>query len=236
MLDQFLQGVGVGNIFQLFLTPGRLYFALNLLYVRVLDRWKGTDFSGGRGGRLLQKEIGISINRGNDYSPTPRCLLRTLRKLYITPEDKIMDLGCGKGLAMYYMSKFPFSQIGGIELSRKLALEAKSNLNIISGNKRRYRIIRADAGKWDHYDEYTFFFIYNSFPKQVIKEVIDKINASVESKPRKVIILYLYPEFPEEITKDKKFVLVRKGSKKEIREGMHIYINSGYKNEKIFLE
>lgn len=234
MVKEFYDAVGVNNFIQLVTIPGRLYFGFNLIQVRILDWLKGTDFSGGKSGRLLQNEIGISNKRGNDYSPTPKCLIKTLKSLYITREDAIMDMGCGKGLAMFYMSRFPFSQIAGIELSKSLASSAKKNLRKLFNDNRRFRIICNDAGKWQHYEEYNFFYIYNSFPRQVIKEVLQRINESIKRAPRKVVILYLYPEFPDEFRRDGNFVLVKKGNEKEIRNGMHIYVNKEYRNRRIF--
>lgn len=106
-MNNFLEQVGVTDIFELFQVEGRLYFAANLVQVSILDRIKGTNF----GGRLSQNEIGTRKERANDYSASPCCLIKTLKKLYIEKGDTVMDLGCGKGLGMYYMSKFPFKKL-----------------------------------------------------------------------------------------------------------------------------
>lgn len=63
-----------------------------------------------------------------------------------------------------------------------------------------------------------------------------KITESIDRKPRKVIILYLYPEFPREIVRDRRFMLIKKGTKYEIRKGMHIYVNREYRDSQIFIE
>lgn len=66
-----------------------------------------------------------------------------------------------------------------------------------------------------------------------MKEVIRQLEDSVNRKPRKVVILYLYPEYANEFRKSR-FQLIRKGTNKEIREGMHIYVNRKYRKENIF--
>ena len=229
-MRKFLNQVGVSNIKDLFTTQGRLYFAANLIWVNLFDKFRGTRF----GGRLYQNEIGTSKERANDYSASPRCLIETLKTIQITREDTILDLGCGKGLGMYYMSKFPFKKIGGVELSKVLVEDTKYNLKKICPNdKKRFRVVHADAGKFKGYDSYNFFYIYNSFPREVVKEVIKCIEQSLNRKPRKIVILYLYPEYADEFRKSQ-FCLIKKGSKKEIREGMHIYINKEYRKETIF--
>lgn len=234
MLKDIYKAIGVKNLRQLVFTPGRLYFGINLLFVELFDAFYGTDFSGGKSGRLFQNEIGTTKERANDYTPTPRCLIKTLKLLNITKKDKILDMGCGKGLAMYYMSKFQFAKVSGIELSKILCIDARKNLKKIAKKNKTFEIICADAGKWNGYDEYNYFFIYNSFPREVIKEVIYKIEESMKNNPRKIIILYLYPEYADEFRKNKEFILVKKGTKKEIRNGMHIYVNRKYRKEQIF--
>lgn len=220
--------LGINSIWQIFENPGRIQFVLNMLYVNIFDLVKGTRF----GGRLFQNEIGTNVERANDYSATPRCLIDTLSHLKVSNQDSIIDMGCGKGLAMYYMSKFPFKQIDGIELSRQLVQEARYNLNkVCPQSKGRINLICADAGKYKNYDKYNFFYIYNSFPRQVMREVIEQISISLERKPRKVFILYLYPEYADEFRRNQVFSLVKKGGENEIREGMHIYVNKEYRKQ-----
>ncbi|MDD3138664.1 MAG: class I SAM-dependent methyltransferase [Lachnospiraceae bacterium] len=236
MVKDFLKAVGVNKISELFFMDGRLSFGLNLLYVKAIDIFHGTDFGGKHFGRILWDEAGTSRERANDYSATPRNCITTLKRMYIKKNDSIMDMGCGKGLAMHYMSKFPFRRIGGIELSKKFCQSAKRNLTKLHTKEDigRFEIICGDAGKYKYYENYDFFFIYNSFPRQVVKEVVQSICESINKKPRKVIILYLYPEFPREITNGGRFILLEKGGKNEIRCGMHIYVNKECRNQKIY--
>lgn len=205
-------------------VPGKIHFDMNLLYVRLFDWIHGTTFAG----RLKQDQIGTSKERANDYSATPTDIIKTLKKIGVTTDDSIIDMGCGKGLAMYYMGKFDFCKVGGVELSSDLAEEAKKNLEKLDSKgciNGRYEVVCADAGKFVEIDGYNYFYIYNSFPEAVLQEVMNNIDSSIERKRRKVTILYLYPEFANVINDNPKWKLVSKGSKREVREGMHIYIN-----------
>ena len=78
-------------------------------------------------------------------------------------------------------------------------------------------------------------FIYNSFPKEVMREVTDRLHESALRNPRKIVILYLYPEYPDELVADGYFCLIEKESRRKIRNGMHIYVNEEYKCESIFM-
>lgn len=91
-------------------TPNRILFRRNIKKVEKFDAIHGTDF----GGRLYQDEIGTSRDRANDYSPSPVSELTSiLTKSNLTQRDKIADMGCGKGYAMYLMSKYNIGKVGG---------------------------------------------------------------------------------------------------------------------------
>ena len=197
-------------------------FRLNLFKVRIFDVIHGTDF----GGRIYHGELGISRERANDYSATPYELMKSLKKLNITPKDSIADLGSGKGFALFYMSKFAFAKIAGIELSERMVNICNDNIRKLLPNDKRINVECCDAAIWGSYDEYNMFYIYNSFPKKVMKEVLQSINQSIERRPRKVLILYLYPEWAEVFERDKKWKLISRGNEKELRKGMHIFTNT----------
>ena len=82
-----------------------------------------------------------------------------------------------------------------------------------------------DAGRWAHYDDYNIFYIYNSFPLVVVREVNEKICESLKRHPRSCKVLYLMPEFPEVFEQDRRWRLVARDSEKEIRHGMWIFEN-----------
>lgn len=192
----------------------------------MLDRKYGTNFLGGENGRLKQNELGIPVQRANDYSGSPRNIIKTLKRYSIGRNDSIIDVGCGMGLAMWYMSQFPFGKIAGIELSENLLNTAKANLSIMeekTGRKTHYVFFHGDAGKWDGYAEFNYFYIYNSLPRVVMEEFVAELENSLKMKERKVVILYLMPEFPEVLMCNNNFQLVSKGKKCEIRNGMWVF-------------
>ena len=141
----------------LYFSPYKILFRINLKRVDKFDKKNGTNF----GGRLYWGEIGTTKERANDYSPSPKELMQTMRTQSIKTSDTIVDLGCGKGFAMYMMSKFPFSHIGGVELSSELCNVADENLKRIMPVQKKWKIYHSDAATWEKYDEYNIFYIYN---------------------------------------------------------------------------
>ena len=209
------------TFFQRFYTPGYVKFCLDFIPIYIFDLIHRTNF----GGRIFQSELNISVDRANDYSATPNEIKKTLRKLNVSYCDAIADLGCGKGMGLYYMAQFPFYKIGGVELSERLIEDCKKNLGKLYPNDKRFVLDCCDAAEWDKYCDFNIFYIYNSFPRNVMRDVLSQIDKSIDIKPRRVIILYLYPEHADIINRTKRWVLISGGDRKLLRGGMHIYMN-----------
>lgn len=89
----------------------------------LLDRMRGVDFSI----PVYHKEE----NHVQSMSSTPLIagiLKKFLRNEHITPDDAIIDVGCGKGRMVYFFSKFPFGQVAGLEYSQEVYETAKENM------------------------------------------------------------------------------------------------------------
>lgn len=114
-----------------------------------------------------------------------------MKKLKITQEDSIIDIGCGKGLFLYYASKYSFNKIDGIEYSAELTSIASKNAKVL--NNRKIHIYHCDARCFDKYDQYNYFFINNPFSCEIMKEVVVEILKSYYVKKRKIFIIYQFP-------------------------------------------
>ena len=57
---------------------------------------------------MSQEEAGFSEGKGNQYQPSTDALVKVLKKFPVSEKDAILDMGCGKGKAMYLMRRFPF--------------------------------------------------------------------------------------------------------------------------------
>ncbi|MEG1432437.1 class I SAM-dependent methyltransferase [Eubacterium sp.] len=173
-----------------FSKKNRLYQFLCSLWIKNAqrsDKTLGVDFSVWED----NQRIGIPKHRGNHYQPSTNDLEKVLDKLPITEKDTIIDIGCGKGKALYMMSQFPFRQIDGLELSDALCHTAERNIKKL--NLSRCRIINHDAATFSNYDDYNYFYIFNSFPEAVFLKMLDRILSSIERSPRKITLIYLNP-------------------------------------------
>ncbi len=137
------------------------------------------------------KELDGHEDKGNKYQPSTDSLKKVLKKLNISKDDSIIDIGCGKGKALYVMSKFPFKKVAGFDISKKLVDIAKKNMKILGVDK--VEIFTADACDFNKYDDYNYFYMFNAVPEKVFKKTIDNIEKSLKRKQRDCYFIYLNP-------------------------------------------
>ncbi len=162
--------------------------------IRAIERKENLDFNG----HIFQNELGFNSNEGNDYTPSDDWIL-SLCKDRIFSSDSIIDLGCGKGYAMYLMSRFPFKKIYGIEKSDKLAEIAKNNIKKMN-DKNRFEIWNMDATElkkntdvWNKLGNCNYVYIYNSFPYDVMKMVLEEFSEKIKESNWNPVIWYIHP-------------------------------------------
>lgn len=149
---------------------------------------------------VIPKEIAENEEKGNKYQPSTDSLKKVLKKLKITNNDSIIDIGCGKGKALYIMSKFPFKKICGYDLSKELIDLAKNNMKRLNLNN--IELFIADANNFKNYDDFNYFYIYNSVPEKVFIKMMKNIKASIEKRPRECTFIYLNPVYDDIVKKN----------------------------------
>lgn len=162
------------------------------------------DFSGW----MSQEEAGFSDKEGNKYQPSTDTLIKILKKFPIDIEDAIIDLGCGKGKAMYLMSKFPFGKIEGYDLSKELVHIANENFQKLGITK--CHAVQADAMFYKDYDKFNYFYIFNAFPQEVFEVMMGYILDSLKRNPRSCYFIYLHPTCHDYLINNTPFRLIYK--------------------------
>ena len=163
---------------------------------------KNADFSGW----MSQKEAGFTEKQGNQYQPVTDGLVKVLKHFSISEKDAILDLGCGKGKAMYLMSRFSFGRIEGYDLSPELVRIANDNFQRLEVQK--CRAAQGDAMDYDGYDDFNYFFTFNAFPQEVFEVMIGHVMASTRRKPRVCRFIYLHPVCHAYLTEHTPFRLI----------------------------
>ena len=140
---------------------------------------------------MSQEEAGFSKGKGNQYQPSTDALVKVLKKFPISESDSILDMGCGKGKAMYLMSRFPFGKICGYDLSEELVHIANQNFQKL--RLKRCHAVQADAETYGAYDEFNYFYIFNAFPQEVFEIMMSRVLESLKRRPRDCYFIYLHP-------------------------------------------
>jgi SAM-dependent methyltransferase len=109
----------------------------------------------------------------------------------ISPNDAIVDFGCGKGGILISLSKYPFWKITGVEIAPDLVAIAKDNIKKLK--IKNVGIECCDAAEFNQLNEYNYFYFFDPFPCVVMREVMNNIEKSILEQPRKVTIVYLNP-------------------------------------------
>ena len=118
---------------------------------------------------------------------------------YLQPDDfttTLLDVGCGKGRLLAMGAAYGFSDIIGIDFSKKLCDAAA---NVCRGIKTRYpdtsiTIECADARHYSIPETVGVIFLFNPFDAVVMDEFIKKVSESLNRKNRPLKILYANPQ------------------------------------------
>jgi SAM-dependent methyltransferase len=112
-----------------------------------------------------------------------------LIRLFNSLDEKIkgfefVDIGCGKGRAIFVAEYCGFNNLIGIELDQELVEEAKTNLELYSLKRKEsfIRFIHANALEYIFPDRPTIYFLFNPFNEAVLSKVLDRIYAATSAE------------------------------------------------------
>ncbi len=154
-------------------------------------------------------KLGLTPAQAHNYADSggPH-LERVLKELAIGTEDSVLDLGCGKGGALITFARFPFRRIAGLDLCAELLDVARANM--AAAGLPQVELIHADAASFEDYDDFTYIYMYNPFPAGVLREVMVRLETSLDRMPREVTIIYKNPRYGAEVERTGRFVAVRR--------------------------
>jgi hypothetical protein len=197
-----------------------IYWRLLLYHLNVIwERAIGVDFS-----RIEQApDLNFQDNRLNGYwSSANGFLVNVMRSIEVKPSDKILDVGCGKGAALKLFKNAGFGVVDGLEYTMRLSLIARRNMDKLNMN---CRVFNCDARLFSNYHDYNFFYFYNPFTGEIMREVIDKIESTLISHPRNVTIIYKNAVCDEMITSNGIFMKKAEIENQKNEKPFVLYIN-----------
>lgn len=140
------------------------------------DVLHGTD----TGGHVSSGDlVGVSLSSlyATGYVGVPPSTLGpALATLPIKHEDfTFVDLGCGKGRALFIAGEFPFRRLVGVEIACDLAEVARANVAINPAWKERISITNQDAASFAFPEGPLVLFFYHPFFAPVLRRVVKNL-------------------------------------------------------------
>lgn len=130
---------------------------------------------------------------GAPYQPTePNIFAEMLNELKIDfGQFTFIDIGSGKGRTLLMAEAFGFQHVIGVELLPEL--HAVAVRNIAASGKRNIESVCIDARDYQLPASSLVLYLFNPLPAAALSQVIDNLEASLETHPREVRIIYHNP-------------------------------------------
>lgn len=131
----------------------------------------------------------------SDYVPTSyKDIFILLKHAKLDKNSVVIDFGCGLGRVLFAAAYLNARHSTGVEFDKSLFLAAKAN-EANSKFKNKVEFFNQDASTFSIPTEANVFYFFNPFGFGTMAEVIKKIEQSIQTSPRKIVIIYSNPLF-----------------------------------------
>ena len=164
------------------------------------DRSHGVRTSGTLPNYVLQPGDPLNVFTTGYVAVQPSIIRTALAAIPDTQRCHFLDLGCGKGRALFVAAEFGFAHITGVELNPGLSRIARRNVAKFSRrnpHQTRINVVTGDALAHLLPSENIVIFLYNPFGHPLIERVLVNIEASLRAKRRDLYIVYCNPIWAE---------------------------------------
>lgn len=126
------------------------------------------------------------------YEPTPYCVLERLANSgLIKKNNTLIDYGCGKGRADFFLSYQCRCKAVGIEYDSRIYEAAGENQ--IRSSSRRTEFYHGKAEDFILPPESDRFYFFNPFSVEILFTVLNNIAESYYENPRELMLFFYYP-------------------------------------------
>jgi predicted RNA methylase len=138
------------------------------------------------------------IKKASRYEAVSFYMLEQLFAAFrkISDQTAIIDLGCGKGRMMMVAPHFGFTEITGIDFAKEVCDQAITNMKIKEKQfpRIKWKVINKNVDDYAIRPNDSVFFMFNPFKSQVLKNFLQKLDASCVEFPRTVYFIYASPQ------------------------------------------
>jgi SAM-dependent methyltransferase len=170
--------------------------------------------------RVFTRSLGMSgpgAAHARPYEASDTTLLpRLLPRLGIRHSDYVfVDLGAGKGQAVFLAAELPFKRALGVELSFALHEIARQNCRTFRSRRQactHIQMLYGDAADFAFPAEPLVIYLFDSFDDVVLSRVLANLITSVQEHPRDVLLIYHNPQHRDVIEASGAFERVLTGT------------------------
>ena len=127
------------------------------------------------------------------YEPTPYCVLQRLAESgWITPDDHLLDYGCGKGRVPFFLHHTLGCRATGIEYDETIHKQAVENATAYGGTV-DICFLCQPAEQYSLEKE-TCLYFFNPFSAEILRSVLHKVVDSFYRSPRRIRLFFYYPD------------------------------------------
>jgi SAM-dependent methyltransferase len=132
---------------------------------------------------------------GVPYMPTDRSAFEQIMQALAIEHRQFtfVDIGSGKGRALFLAAAFPFRRIVGVEIVPELHQAAEENI----GHWRERHLnapdivsVLGDAREFGFPAEPLVVYLFNPLPEGALESLVSRLEASVAEHPRQVYLIY----------------------------------------------
>ena len=127
------------------------------------------------------------------YEPTPYTVLeRFANSGLLCKENTLLDYGCGKGRADFFVSYQTRCHTIGVEYNERIYEKAVENREqgVAAG---RTKFVLADAVQFSVPAEVDRIYFFNPFSIEILKKVLARVLESYYENPRELLLFFYYP-------------------------------------------
>ena len=127
------------------------------------------------------------------YEPTPYSVLERLGNTgYIRKGNTLLDYGCGKGRADFFLAWQTRCRAIGIEYDQRIYEKAAENLKTgVSAD--RVTFVQENAELYPVPEEVDRIYFFNPFSLEILRKVLGRIRESFYSRSREILLFFYYP-------------------------------------------
>ena len=127
------------------------------------------------------------------YEPTPYTVLeRFANSGLLCRENTLLDYGCGKGRADFFLSYQTRCHTIGVEYNERIYEKAVENREQ-GGAAGRTEFVLADAVQFSVPAEVDRIYFFNPFSIEILKKVLARVLESYYENPRELFLFFYYP-------------------------------------------